>query len=51
MVIDKNRFYAPVTWLQTMDCDEILIGRDVVFDLVDIEFKKAEETIISKWRT
>ena len=34
MEIDRNHFSAPVALLQTMDCDEILIGREVVFDLV-----------------
>ncbi|MFN5513852.1 MAG: DUF5678 domain-containing protein [Cyanobacteriota bacterium] len=50
MEINGNRFSAPVAWLQTMDCDEILIGREVVFDLFDIEFKQAEERIMFKWR-
>ncbi|WLT37167.1 retropepsin-like domain-containing protein [Synechocystis sp. B12] len=50
MEIDQNRFSAPVAWLQTIDCNEILIGREVVFDLFDIEFKQAEEVIIFKWR-
>ena len=51
MEIDKNRFSAPVAWLQTVDCDEILIGREVVFDLFDIEFKQAEEMLVFKWRS
>jgi hypothetical protein len=35
---------------QTDFCDEILVGREVVFDLFDIEFKQADERIIFKWR-
>jgi len=50
MEIDGNHFSAPIAWLQTSDCEEVLIGREVVFDLFDIEFKQAEETIIFKPR-
>jgi hypothetical protein len=48
--LDGHIFTAPVAWAQTDDCEEILLGREVVFDLFDIEFKQADETIIFKWR-
>ncbi|MCB8752086.1 retropepsin-like aspartic protease [Planktothrix agardhii] len=48
--LDGHIFTAPVAWAQTDFCEEILLGREVVFDLFDIEFKQAEEAIIFKWR-
>jgi Family of unknown function (DUF5678)/Aspartyl protease len=48
--LDGHIFTAPVAWAQTDFCEEILLGREVVFDLFDIEFKQAEEMIIFKWR-
>ena len=49
--LDGHIFTAPVAWAQTDFCEEILLGREVVFDLFDIEFKQAEETIIFKRRS
>lgn len=49
--LDGHTFTAPVAWAQTDFCQEVLLGREVVFDLFDIEFKQAEETIIFKWRS
>jgi len=49
--LDNHTFTTPVAWVQTDECEEILLGREVVFDLFDIEFKQAEETIIFKWRS
>jgi hypothetical protein len=37
-------------WLQDEQVDEMIIGREMVLDLFDIEFKQAEETIIFKPR-
>jgi len=51
MIIDSKKFLAPIAWLQTEACEEILLGRESVFDLFDIEFKQADETIIFKYRT
>jgi Retroviral aspartyl protease. len=48
--LDGHVFTAPFAWAQTDFCEEILLGREVVFDLFDIEFKQAEETIVFKWR-
>ncbi len=51
MQLDGHIFTAPVAWAQTDFCQEILLGREVVFDLFDIEFKQAEEMIIFKRRS
>ena len=48
--LDGHTFTAPVAWTQTDFCDDILLGREVVFDLFDREFKQAEEMIIFKGR-
>ncbi len=50
MAIDSHSITVPVAWLQTETCEEILLGREVVFDCFDIEFKQAEETIVFKFR-
>jgi len=44
--IDTFRFKARVAWLQDENIQDIIIGRETVFDLFDIEFKQAEEKII-----
>jgi hypothetical protein len=49
--IDDRSFMAPVAWLQTEHIVETLLGREVVFDLFDIEFKQSERQIIFKYRT
>lgn len=41
---------APVAWIQDDRYSEMIIGREVVFDKFDIEFKQAEEEIIFKYR-
>ena len=41
--LDGHIFPAPVPWAQTDFCQEIVLGREVVFDLFDIGFKQAEE--------
>ena len=50
MQIDNHIFSAPIAWLQDVVCQEVLLGREVVFDLFDIEFKQAEEKILFKYR-
>ena len=50
MQIDDHIFSAPIAWLQNEVCQEVLLGREVVFDLFDIEFKQAEEKIMFKYR-
>ena len=50
MRIDDHIFSAPIAWLQNEACQEVLLGREVVFDLFDIKFKQAEEKILFKYR-
>jgi hypothetical protein len=51
LTIDGHSFQAPVAWLQTEITDApLLLGREVVFDLFNIEFIQAEERIEFKWR-
>jgi hypothetical protein len=44
--IDEVTATVPVAWVQEPNFTDIIIGRAVVFDLFDITFKQAEETII-----
>lgn len=51
MTINGNTFIAPVAWLQTnTDTEQLLLGREVVFDKFNIEFRQADEQIIFTWR-
>ncbi|MBW4510958.1 MAG: retropepsin-like domain-containing protein [Scytonematopsis contorta HA4267-MV1] len=51
MTIDGYSFIAPVAWLQTQTGGEqLLLGREVVFDKFNIEFRQAEERIIFTYR-
>ena len=50
MNIDAHDFIAPIAWLQDDSCLEEIIGREVVFDRFNIEFRQAEERIIFTWR-
>jgi hypothetical protein len=49
--LDSHIFTAPVAWMQTEAYQDILLGREVVFDLFDVEFKQADEKIVFKKRT
>ena len=48
--IDGHSFSAPIAWVQNKNCSDTILGREIVFDLFDIEFKQAEEKIIFKKR-
>jgi hypothetical protein len=48
--IDNHIFKAPVGWIQTEEVEDVLLGREIVFDLFDVEFKQADETIVFKKR-
>jgi len=37
--------------MQTEAYQDVLLGREVVFDLFDVEFKQADEKIVLKKRT
>ena len=51
-VIEINgfRFTNHFAWLQDPSLNDMIIGREIVFDLFDIEFKQADEEIIFKKR-
>lgn len=50
MTIDDRTFVAPVAWLQKdTGGEQLLLGREVVFDRFNIEFRQAEEKIIFTW--
>ncbi len=42
-------FGAPILWAQT-DRVPAILGREVVFDLFDIEFRQADRRVIFRWR-
>lgn len=51
MTIDGYTFIAPVAWLQQdTGGEQLLLGREVVFDRFDVTFIQAEEKIIFTWR-
>ena len=51
MSIDGHGFIAPTAWLQTnTGGEQLLLGREVVFDKFNIEFRQADEQIIFIWR-
>jgi len=50
ITLEGYSFTAPVAWLLNPDCDDLLLGREVVFDLFDIDFKQKDETIIFRKR-
>lgn len=48
MVIEETVLSAPVAWLQSDLETDVLLGRSVVFDMFDIEFKQTARQIIFK---
>lgn len=50
-IIDEHEIQAPVAWLQDNGFNELIVGREVIFDKFDIEFKQAEEKILFKKRS
>ncbi len=51
ITIDEHTFITPVAWLQnSIETEQLLLGREVVFDKFNIEFRQAEEKIIFTWR-
>jgi Family of unknown function (DUF5678) len=48
--IDGHILTVPIAWLQTDDAVECLLGREVIFDRFDIEFKQRDRQIIFKYR-
>ena len=50
MTIDGYSFTGTVAWVQNQTMDVMLLGREVVFDKFNIEFRQADEEIIFTWR-
>ena len=46
MELEGHTFTAPVAWFLDENCDDLLLGREVVFDLFNIEFRQPDEEII-----
>lgn len=49
--IDNYTFDAPVAWVQNQYTKDMILGREVVFDMFNIEFKQADKEIIFKRRS
>jgi hypothetical protein len=50
VTLEGHTFKAGVAWLLDENIVEAILGREVIFDLFDIEFKQADEEVIFKWR-
>lgn len=48
--INDKKFLLPIAWLQDLNTNDYILGREIVFDLFDIEIKQAEEKVLFKWR-
>ncbi len=46
MTIDGHNLTVPTAWIQNNTADIMLLGREVVFDKFNIEFRQADEEII-----
>lgn len=51
ITIDNHTITAPVAWILEGENQESIIGRQIVFDEFDIEFKQADEQIIFRKRS
>ncbi len=51
MEIEEHVFSAPVAWLLDEKCDDLLLGRETVFDIFDIEFKQKDGEILFRKRS
>ena len=41
---------VPTAWVLDVDCEDIILGREVIFDAFDIEFRQADEAVNFKHR-
>ncbi len=46
ITIDNHTLQAPVAWVQNQECTDEIIGRLIVFDYFNIEFRQSEEKIV-----
>jgi hypothetical protein len=49
MTVGGRTFDAPILWAQVDNVPAIL-GREVIFDLFDVEFRQADRRVIFRWR-
>jgi hypothetical protein len=49
MIIAGHTFDAPILWAQDDNVPTVL-GREIVFDLFDIEFCQADRRMLFRWR-
>ena len=50
MEIEGHRISVPIAWFQVEGCDDLLLGREVVFDVFDIEFRQKDRIVEFKKR-
>ncbi|PNW39841.1 UNVERIFIED_CONTAM: hypothetical protein BEN50_15170 [Euhalothece sp. KZN 001] len=51
MIIDGYSLIVPTAWLQTpIESEQLLLGREVVFDRFNVEFRQADEKVIFTYR-
>ena len=51
MIIDGYSLLVPTAWLQTLiEGEQLLLGREVVFDRFNVEFRQADEKVIFTYR-
>jgi len=48
--IEGHVFKAPVAWILDESCEDLLLGREVVFDVFNVEFRQKDGEIIFKKR-
>ena len=46
ITIDNYTLQAPVAWVQNQECTDEIIGRLIVFDYFNIDFRQSEEKIV-----
>jgi Aspartyl protease len=46
ITINNHTLTVPVAWVQNPECEDEIIGREVIFDYFNIEFRQSEEKIV-----
>lgn len=49
--INSKKFTLPVGWLQELKTNDFILGREIVFNLFDVEFRQADEVVVFKSRS
>ncbi|HMQ47950.1 MAG TPA: retropepsin-like domain-containing protein [Saprospiraceae bacterium] len=50
ITLEGQTFTAPVAWILNPNCPDLLLGREVIFDYFDIEFRQKDKEIVFKKR-